>query len=187
MLKRHARDPVSDISDVRELADYFADDGEEAGGGKGEEVNPIGKIDIRAQPMKRRPVSIQTDEEGTEGGNGQHGDGEGGGGGGGGGGASGKKSPKSKIIELNDVRSVVLSNKRRRLAATPAFSGMMELMVYEAGADTDRRLNISKSSNGTVRKGVVRNLKAKRGNRITIDIELDAAFNGAMKVAAYAI
>ena len=49
MLKRHARDPVADVSDVRELADYFADDSpEDESSEKGEEVNPIGAIQIRA-------------------------------------------------------------------------------------------------------------------------------------------
>jgi hypothetical protein len=193
MLKRHARDPVSEISDVRELAAYFADVGEEEGGSKGEEVNPIGKIDIRAQPLRRRPVVIQTDEEGNEGGTGQRDPGDGGGGGGKGVGAgqgqgkggSGRKA--DKIVELNNVRSVLLSGKRRRVAATPAFSGTVELVVYEAGADTDRRLNIIKSSAGKIRSGIVRNLNAKRGSRFTIEVELDAAFYGAMKVAAYAI
>src|SRR5262249_27457631 len=68
MLKRHARDPVSDVSEVKELADYFADDvGENEPTGKGEEINPIGAIQIRAQPLKRRPVLV-TQEQSEEGG-----------------------------------------------------------------------------------------------------------------------
>jgi hypothetical protein len=190
MLKRHARDPVSEISDVKELADYFPDDGDESGGNKGEEINPIGKIEIRAQPFKRRPAVIQTDEDGTEGGRG----GQGGSGGGGGGigtgagqGSGGSGTRSSRILPLNNVRSVILSDKKRRVSATPELAGNMELVVYEAGADTDRELKVVKSSNGNVRNGIIRNLKAKRGNRITLDIELDTAFHGAMKVAAYAI
>src|SRR5262249_28492638 len=58
MLKRHARDPISDVSEVRELAAYFADDVGQEAGDKGEEVNPVGAIQIRAQPFKRRPVVI---------------------------------------------------------------------------------------------------------------------------------
>jgi uncharacterized membrane protein YgcG len=193
MLKRHARDPVSDISDVKELADYFPDDSEQTGGGKGEEINPIGKIEIRAQPFKRKPAVIQADEDGTQGGSGRQGGGGGGGGSGGGAGASpgrgvggsGKKS--SRILPLNNVRSVVLSDKRRRVAATPEFSGDMELVLYEAGADTDRELKVVKTSNGKLRNGVIRNLKGKRGNRIVLDVELDVPFHGAMKVIAHAI
>ena len=83
MLKRHARDPISDISDVKELADYFPEDSEQTGGDKGEEINPIGKIEIRAQPFKRKPAVIQSDDDGTQGGSKQQGKGGGGGGGGG--------------------------------------------------------------------------------------------------------
>ena len=191
MLKRHARDPVSDVSDVKELADYFPDDSEQAGGDKGEEVNPVGKIEIRAQPFKRKPAVVQAEEEGAEGGARQQdvggrgsavGSGQGSGKGSNG---AGKKS--SKILPLNNVRSVVLSDKRRRVSATPEFSGDMELVVYEAGADTDRELKIVKSSSGKIRNGVIRNLKGRRGSRITLDIELDAPFHGAMKVIAHAI
>jgi hypothetical protein len=63
----------------------------------------------------------------------------------------------------------------------------MELAVYEAGADTDRELKIVKSSTGKIRNGVIRGVNGKRGNRISIDIELDAPFHGAMKVIAHAI
>ena len=120
--------------------------------------------------------------------------GQGGSGGGGGGigtgagqGSGGSGTRSSRILPLNNVRSVILSDKKRRVSATPELAGNMELVVYEAGADTDRELKVVKSSNGNVRNGIIRNLKAKRGNRITLDIELDTAFHGAMKVAAYAI
>ncbi|MCK1744155.1 hypothetical protein IVA80_25790 [Bradyrhizobium sp. 139] len=184
MLKRHARDPVSEISDVRELADYFADDGEETGGQKGEEVNPIGKIEIRAQPMKRPPVTVRTDEEDED--EKQRGAQKSG---------KGTKSSKaaksagksSNHIHLNNFRSVTINEKRRRIAITPDVSGNIELVLYEAGADTDRRLNVVKTSVGSVRSGIVRNLRARRGSRMTLEVELDAKFLGAMKVAANAI
>jgi hypothetical protein len=68
MLKRHARDPIADVSEVKELAHYFPDDSGDSGGDKGEEINPVGKIEIRAQPHRRRPVVIKADVEGDEGG-----------------------------------------------------------------------------------------------------------------------
>jgi hypothetical protein len=69
MLKRHARDPIADVSDVRELADYFADDSpDDESSEKGEEVNPVGAIQIRAQPLKRRPMIIREEDIGAEGG-----------------------------------------------------------------------------------------------------------------------
>src|SRR5271168_3638338 len=47
--------------------------------------------------------------------------------------------------------SVPLNARNRRVAFTPGFTGKMELLLYEAGADTDRRLNVIKSSEGKVR------------------------------------
>ena len=193
MLKRHARDPVSDVSEVKELADYFADDfGEDDSSGKGEEVNPIGAIKIRAQPLTRRPVVIREEEEGEEGGSGSgSGDGNGGDGNGeggdGGGGSGGKGKSSARVIELSNVRSVVVHPKKRRVGFTPGFTGKLELMVYEAGADTDRRLNIIRCSAGKVRQGRVKNIPVKRGVRTALDIELDADFEGAMKVAGHEI
>ena len=59
--------------------------------------------------------------------------------------------------------------------------------MYEAGADTDRQLKVVKTSNGKVRNGLIHNIRLKRGNRVTLQIELDSAFHGAMKVIAHAI
>jgi hypothetical protein len=191
MLKRHARDPVSDVTEVKELADYFTDDfGEGDASTKGEEVNPIGAIKIRAQPLRRRPVVVREEAQGEEGGSG--GDGGGGGngdghGGGEGGGSGGKGKLSLRLVELSNVRSVVLNSKKRRVAFTPGFTGTMELLVYEAGADTDRRLNVNRSSAGKARNGIIKNVPVKRGVRTTLDIELDANFEGAMKVAGHEI
>jgi hypothetical protein len=190
MLKRHARDPVADVSEVRELADYFGDDSpDDQSGAKGEEVNPIGVIQVRAQPIKRKPVVVRDEEIGDDGGGGKV---EGGGGGGDGGGkgagkgTGGKGSVSSKLIELNNVRSVPLSDKRRRVAMTPSFSGKMQLLLYEAGADTDRRLNVVKCTIGKVRQGAI-NITASKGERLVFDVDLDANFSGAMKVSGHAV
>ena len=187
MLKRHAQDPVGEVSEVRELADYFADDStESSSNGKGEEVNPLGSIEIRAQPLKRRALVIV--ERGSE----DLGGGSGGGGGSGSGGdagsgTSGKESAAQRTIELSNVRSVALSSRKRRVSFTPSFTGKFELVVYEAGADTDRRLMISRSSAGKAKQGLVRSISAKSGTRITIDLELSADFLGAMKVVGNAV
>ena len=190
MLKRHARDPVADISDVRELADYFADDSpDDQSSEKGEEINPIGAIQIRAQPLKRKPIIIREEDVGTEGGAGQTGGGGGSGKGGGKGagkGTGGNGTSSSRVIELNNVRSVPLSEKRRRVAFTPSFSGKLELVLYEAGADTDRRLNVVKSTTGKVKQGTI-SLPVKKGERLAFDIDLDGSFAGAMKVTGHEI
>lgn len=193
MLKRHAQDPVGEISEVRELADYFADEaGESNSGGKGEEINPFGSIEIRAQPIKRRPIVIPDENIGNVGGAPENkGGGEGGGGSGDGGangsGMSGKGTFSGKTVELNNVRSVVIAPKKRRVAFTPTFTGKLNLVVYEAGADTDRHLMITKSSLGKVSQGDIKNIPAKQGNRTVIDLELNADFQGAMKVVGHAV
>jgi hypothetical protein len=75
----------------------------------------------------------------------------------------------------------------RRVSFTPSFTGKMELLIYEAGADTDRRLDVLRSTIGKIRKGMVRDLDVKRGIRASIDIELDGDFEGAMKVVAHEV
>jgi hypothetical protein len=192
MLKRHARDPVADVSDVRELADYFADDSpDDQSSEKGEEVNPIGAIQIRAQPLKRKAIVVREEDIGTEGGAGETTGGKGGGGQGGGkgtgGGSNGSGSKgASQVMELNNVRSVPLSEKRRRVAFTPSFSGKAEVILYEAGADTDRRLNVVKCSLGKVKTGTI-SLPVKKGERVSFDIDLEGSFSGAMKVTGHEI
>ena len=189
MLRRHARDPVSDVTEVKELADYFADDfGEDNANEKGEEVNPVGAIKIRAQPLRRRGATVREEgEEGGAGGNEGNGQNGAGSGTGTGGGSGGKGKSSVRLVELSNVRSVALNPKKRRVAFTPGFTGKMELRVYEAGADIDRRLNITRSSIGKVQNGMVRNIPVKRGVRAAFDIELAANFEGAMKVAAHEI
>jgi hypothetical protein len=191
MLKRHATDPVSDVTEVRELADYFADEfGEGDSNTKGDEVNPVGAIQIRAQPLKRRPVVVKEEDEGEDGGAAEGDSGRGGGNGGGsgsGGGSGGTGKSSLRTVELHNVRSVVISPKGRRVAFTPTFTGKMDLTVYEAGADTDRRLTVAYCTPGVPRQGTIRNLAAKRGVRMSVEIGLEANFFGAMKVAAHEV
>lgn len=191
MLKRHARDPIADVSEVKELTDYFADDiGPGDSGAKGEEVNPVGQIQIRAQPLRRSPVIVKEEEHGEEGGTGE-GKSKGGGGSGDGtgegSGSGGKGSSSSSLKELTNVRSVKLSDQRRRVSFTPAFTGKMELGVYEAGADTDRRLTIIRSTVGKVRNGTIHGIPVQRGVRVQIELDLDMNFLGAMKVVGHEI
>jgi hypothetical protein len=72
------------------------------------------------------------------------------------------------------------------VAFTPSVSGKLEIVVYEAGADTDRRLNVLKSTVGKVRQGCIV-LPASKGKRVTLDVDLDANFSGAMKVVGHAV
>jgi hypothetical protein len=188
MLRRHARDPVSDVTEVKELADYFADDlGDDNPSTKGEEINPIGAIQIRAQPLRRRSITVRDETENSEGGAGGFDDSGGSGGGGQGSGSGEKGKSSASVVELSNVRSVPINGKKRRVAFTPGFTGKLEFAVYEAGADTDRKLNVSKSSTGSISSGMVRNISVKRGMRTSLEIELESEFNGAMKVSAHEV
>ncbi|MGY4488551.1 hypothetical protein ACVWWR_007742 [Bradyrhizobium sp. LM3.2] len=101
-------------------------------------------------------------------------------------GNGGKVAGSPQVMDLNNVRSVPLSEKRRRVAFTSSFSGKVEVTLYEAGADTDRRLNVLKCSLGKVKKGAV-NLPVKKGERVSFDIDLEGSFLGAMKVTGHEI
>jgi hypothetical protein len=202
MLNRYARDPVSEVTQISELADYFGDDAEPEGKGTGEETNPEGGIEIRAQPLPKRPSKIVRESEVVEGGEGDDGgggrgdDGEGGDGGGGDGGGSGDSSgggggsnigKKVVGIPLSDVRSVPLAKNIRRVAFTPSRGGLFHLVLFEAGADVDRRLAAARTTNGLVQDGRIVGLLAIPGMRMSLDVELQEPFEGSMKVVGYEI
>lgn len=54
MLDRHAKDPVSAVTSLSELAEYFADDDDE-GQQRRQDENPSGGIIIRERPLKLKP------------------------------------------------------------------------------------------------------------------------------------
>ena len=51
-LKRHAKDPVSEVTEIDELKDFFGDEGDSDTGKGTEEINPYGDVIIRAKPIK---------------------------------------------------------------------------------------------------------------------------------------
>ena len=60
MLKRHAKDPVADVTEIDELKDFFGDEGD-ADSGKGmEEINPYGEVIIRAKPIKTKLMQSES-------------------------------------------------------------------------------------------------------------------------------
>ncbi len=191
MLSRHAKDPVADVTDIDELAAYLADETGNKTAKDGEEIDPWGPINIRAQPLRRKasaPVLIAdgpdggggaNDSDGGELGNG-NGPGKGGGQGGGG-------KANITLVELANVRAVVIGDKKRVVSFTPRTTGKLHLAVYEAGADNDRQLTVKKSDKGSVKNGLINNVTVTGGKRTTIEVELDERFAGAMKVVAHAV
>jgi hypothetical protein len=73
MLERHAKDPVSEITTLDELADFFGDE-EEEGIAKKKDENPGGAIIIRERPVKLKSRAVAY---GTSGAGQVDGDGEG--------------------------------------------------------------------------------------------------------------
>lgn len=200
MLARHAKDPVSEVTEIDELRDFFGEEGESDTGKSLKEINPFGQVIIRAKPMKQEIRSVLVDDEpdseagdeqgelvggggadGAGGGNGEGGSGEGTGGSSGG----GKSIPKA-AIDLEHIRAILLTNKKRKLSFTPSKSGMARLVVREAGADTDYDFPIAKSSIGEVDNGCLI-LNVEQNERTTVDVEFNEEFDKALKVIAYAI
>ena len=167
MLKKHAKDPVSDVTEIDELKDFFGDAGDGDTGKGTEEINPYGKVIIRAKPIRTKAKAGEKIEDGVDGGDGTGGDGTGGDGGGGGAGAGGGDglggqgdgeggeggSSKKAMVDINNVRAILTGGKTRKIAFTPVKSGKIILHAKEAGADSDYDVLIVKAGQGTLSKG----------------------------------
>lgn len=182
MLKRHAKDPVSDVTKIDELKEFFAEEGKEGGGKGNEEVNPYGAIVLRAKPLKQNFTKIKITDSGEDGGDGDS-DGGGGGGGGGGGKGQGGATTKPQFPFVNP-RAVVTGGARRRLSFTPTKTGNVELSLYEVGADADYEVAIKDGNKGRMEKGRLR-LAVVTGVRETVEVLLSEEFDGALKVVAH--
>lgn len=192
MLKRHAKNPVAEETEVDEMAEFFGDDDPQSDNRKeGEDVNPEGAISIQARPF-RRNGKAQTPNAGPGGsGGGGGGDGpgddddDGPGTGGGSGGEKGKGG--GEAIHLADVRQVKNSTTSRSVFFTPEKSGKVRVELFDCGAELDSKLDVVTADSGTVKGGEITNLKVVAGKRVTLHVELAAAFEGALKVVAHEI
>lgn len=54
-LKMHAKDPVSEITEIDELKDFFGEEGDSDSGKGVEEINPYGDVIIRGKQIKIKP------------------------------------------------------------------------------------------------------------------------------------
>lgn len=209
MLRRHAQDPVAEVTEIDELAEFFGDD-ESTGdsGSRDGDENPRGDIKIRARPLpSKKPTSSNgalgdvVAGEGTEGDAGVEGEGAGKGDGEGGevegegirseaendsdGGAGGKAAPAATLA-LRNVRAVVTTADRRRISFTPEISGEVKVELEDSGADTNRILRLLESSEGIVVDGRLR-IACKAGERVSFDLLLDRPFDGTIRVKANAV
>lgn len=213
-LRRHAQDEVKDITNLDEMADFFADE-EEEGDAKKQEENPVGKIVIRARQVKlkiRAPTYIPTPnayihdlEDGLDNPDDEQPEGENSGSGEGGtgiptpnetsdgdsastGGMGSSQGGSYTATPIRDVRAVPLADKnKRRIAFTPLQNVMGRVQLQDSGADTDRPLKVVASSMGKIVNGLVDSLPMTAGKRIILEVELDREFVGTIKVIADAV
>ncbi len=221
MLDRHAKDEVSEVTTLDELADFFGDE-EDVGPGKQKDENPGGAIIVRQRPVKVKarvasygttasaaaPVDDVDDESedgvdeaahrdtlgGKEKKEGVSTDGaklgEGKGKGGKDKEAEASDTPKRTTatgIALRDVRAVLLTPTRRRVAFTPTVSGTVSLELQDSGADANYMLDVSNASEGIVKAGRIEELAVKAGSRVILEVELGREFEGTLRVVANAI
>jgi hypothetical protein len=208
MLIRHAKDPVAEEINLDELADYFGYE-EEEGGGKRREENPGGRIIIRARAVKPKgsgraalgaSAEPEPDEEGDDGAvPGDEGREAGGLNPDGPGGESQSEQPRAEVgsasaqrtlhsgLALADVRAVPLGPNRRRVAFTPAETGRLLIELQDSGTDTNYALRVAAASRGTVEGGRIAGVEARSGERLVLDVELEAPFVGTLRVVANAV
>jgi len=211
MLKRHAQDPVSEVTEIDELAEFFGDDETNASSNARDgDENPRGSIKIRARPLPPRKPSIANenngsgvagDGDGTGDGGGGEGDGEGDEGGsdhgakendsdggdrGNSGGGGGGKSAPSPTLPLRNVRAIVISPNQRRISFTPETTGQIRIELEDSGADTNRLLRVTKASQGELTEGRVK-VTCVAGLRIAIDVDIDRSFDGTIRMKANAV
>ena len=197
MLNRHAKDPVSDVTTVDELKDFFPDDSNEGNGKPSEEINPFGSVVIKARPVPiklDRPAKLPQGQgpggevDGGEGGGGDAGAGGGDSSGGGKGSAPGGQGAGANkaSVSINDLRAITTSNRSRRISFTPIDTGFVAVSLYEAGADSDYELAIKEASIGERQNGRLI-LEVQKGSRVTVDVVFKSVFTGALKVMAHEI
>ncbi len=90
-------------------------------------------------------------------------------------------------LALVDVRAVPLGPSSRRVAFTPAEAGLLLIELQDSGTDTNHALNVATSSLGAVEAGRITGVEVQAGKRVVFDIELDAPFEGTLRVVANAI
>lgn len=200
MLKRHAKDPVSEVTEIDELKEFFFEEGADGSGEGTQDINPHGKVLIQAKPIRMRihpriEPADPGETDGGEDGNGSGGSGPGGergngrvGGGNGPGrgkGSAGKGGSSQKpFVKLADVRTIMGKGNARRVSFTPKQTGTVQLRILEAGADSDYETTVVSVDQGEIRNGCII-LQVAEDVRYVLNVQLSRNFAGAIKVVAH--
>ncbi len=194
-LERHAKDPVSEITSIDELKEFFGDENESGGSKNNEETDPLGNIIIRAKQMKSKSLASKkagldaglgldngdlggdddTEHNGskeTESDNSkQIGKGE---------------NPTQSLVALQNIRAIMQGEKSRKIFFTPTKTGLIQLKVLQVGADAEYELEVHTTSIGLLKdKGIA--FEVIKGERVEINIGMKQGYSGALKVVAYEI
>jgi hypothetical protein len=174
ILEREARNPVTAVTDIEELADFFPDEGEQTETKEKEDVNPVGSLVLTAQRATRAPtvVTVPSDPDDDD-------DDD----------DDGKDRKISKQVLLDNVRVISATESEKKVSFTPRATAKIKIALYESGADSDRRLFVEKVTSGSAAtsKGRIVRLKVTSGSRVTLGVKLRNRCNGAIKVVAYAV
>ncbi len=194
-LNRHAKDPVSDITSIDELKDFFGDENESGGGKNNEETEPSGSIIIRAKQMKSK--SLASTKAGVDAGLGLD-DGDTGGDDDtehNGSKATQSDNPKQKgagdnltksLVALQNVRAIMQGGKSRKVFFTSTKTGIIQLKVLQVGADAEYEVAIHTASAGLLKgSGVI--VEVTKDERVEIELGMEKEYFGALKVVAYEI
>jgi hypothetical protein len=200
MLRRRAKDPVSEITRIDELKDFFPDVSGAGSGNPMEETNPGGIVMIKAKALPPKKPSAKSNANGdavtgnnSEGRGGGGSDGVGGGNGNdgygkhdvGGGGSGGSGTPKL-LAPINNPRAVITGPGTRKISFTALKDAKYEISLFEAGADSDYPVDIKMTSVGIVKDGKII-INAEKDTRISLETELCNTFEGALKIMSYEI
>ena len=89
-------------------------------------------------------------------------------------------------MDIRNVRSIISGTKQRKVAFTLSKLGNISVRLMAAGADSDYDLVVVSSNIGTINEGIIE-LEVTEESRVSLDVELDQNFSGAIKVIAYEI
>jgi hypothetical protein len=98
--------------------------------------------------------------------------------------------PKRVAVLRNGMFITDQMSHLKRFGEYKEFVAVVECLSKKGNEllrDMDRRLTIARSSLGKVKQGVVKSIPAKQGSRVTVDLELNADFEGALKVIGHAV
>lgn len=190
MIKRHATNPVEDVTEIDELSEFFGAESDKSGGND-EEINPSGSLKITAKPIKRKSKKAKFANDSEYGADGESGSdrrkkGQQGNGGKNSGEdkkGQGDKGRGKNPVELENVRISRNISKEIKIYFTPQKSTRILVKLLIAGADSDYIVPIDNIKHGkNTPEGII--VEVREGVRTELIVKPKTLVNGAFKVIA---